>query len=136
MPSPKNLSEAKKYFARLGNCRNYLISRRWPGGIACPQCGSTAVYLDGTRDRWECKTRHAKRTFTFKTGTIFEDSALGLDKWLMSIWMAANSKGGVSTHDLARAIGVTQKTAWLMLLRIRMALQNDGDAGTRHHPDK
>jgi transposase-like protein len=105
-----------------------LVSRRWPNGVTCPQCGSKAVYFDSSRNGWECKTRHPKRKFTLKTGTIFEDSALGLDKWLPVVWMIANMKNGVSSHEIARSIGVTQKTAWFMLQRIRLAMQ-DSDSG-------
>lgn len=118
---PKTFEEAAAYFAVSGNCRSFLISRRWPNGVTCPQCGSDQVYFDSSRNGWECKTRHPQRKFTLKTGTIFEDSALGLDRWLLTIWMVANTTGGVGSHELARAVGVTQKTAWLMLQRIRLA---------------
>jgi len=121
MAMPRTLAEAGKFFAVPTNCREYMVSRRWPNGVTCPQCGSDKVYLDSSRNGWECKTRHPKRKFTLKTGTIFEDPALGLDRWLLTIWMVANSTGGVGSHELARAIGVTQKTAWLMLQRIRLA---------------
>ena len=106
-----------------------MVSRRWPNGVTCPQCGSTAVYFDKGRNGWECKTRHPKRKFTLKTGTIFEDSPLGLDKWLPVVWMIANCKNGVSSHEIARAVGVTQKTAWFMLQRIRLAMQALGGGG-------
>jgi len=125
---PKTLIEAVKFFANPDNCREYLVARRWPNGVSCPECGSKAVYFDSSRNGWECKTRHSKRKFTLKTGTIFEDSPLGLDKWLPTVWMIANCKNGVSSHEIARAIGVTQKTAWFMLQRIRLAMQ-DTDTG-------
>jgi transposase-like protein len=127
--TPRTLLEAIKHFADPVNCREYLVSRRWPNGVTCPQCGSKAVYFDSSRNGWECKTRHPKRKFTLKTGTIFEDSALGLDKWLPTVWMIANAKNGVSSHEIARAIGVTQKTAWFMLQRIRLALQDENGGG-------
>ncbi len=79
---PKTLIEAVSYFANPDNCREYLVARRWPNGVTCPPCGSESVYFDRSRNGWECKTRHPKRKFTLKTGTIFEDSPLGLDKWL------------------------------------------------------
>jgi transposase-like protein len=126
---PKTLTEAILYFADPANCREYLVSRRWPKGVTCPVCGGKSVYFDTSRNGWECKTRHAKRKFTLKTGTIFEDSALGLDKWLPALWMIANMKNGVSSHELARSLGVTQKTAWFMLHRIRLAMQDDEDGG-------
>jgi transposase-like protein len=125
---PKTLTEAVKFFADPTNCREYLVARRWPNGVTCPTCGSKTVYFDSSRNGWECKTRHPKRKFTLKTGTIFEDSPLGLDKWLPTVWMIANCKNGVSSWEIHRAIGVTQKTAWFMLHRIRLAMQ-DTDTG-------
>jgi hypothetical protein len=122
MQQPKTQNEAFRYFSSEARCQAFFVSRRWPNGVACPQCGSNSVYVDASRGGWECKTRHSKRRFTLKTGTIFEDSALGFDKWLPAIWMVAN-RPKVGSHELARSIGVTQKTAWLMLLRIRLALQ-------------
>lgn len=91
--------------------------------MRCPQCHSEKVYFDSSRQGWECGTRHPKRKFTLKTGTIFEDSALGFDKWLPCLWLVANSKSPINSHGLAGTIGVTQKTAWHMLHRIRMALE-------------
>ena len=129
MKSPKTLLEAVRFFSDKTNCRDYLVARRWPKGVTCPTCGSESIYFDSGRNGWECKTRHPKRKFTLKTGTIFEDSALGLDKWLPAVWMIANMKNGVSSHELARSVGVTQKTAWFMLQRIRLAMQGD-DGGT------
>jgi transposase-like protein len=128
-PLPKTLIEAVKFFADPVNCREYLVARRWPNGVTCPACGSKAVYFDSSRNGWECKTRHPKRKFTLKTGTIFEDSPLGLDKWLPTVWMIANCKNGVSSWEIHRAIGVTQKTAWFMLHRIRLAMQDSDDGG-------
>lgn len=123
--TPKTLTEAIRYFADRDNCKTFMVARRWPKGVTCPQCGSDAVYWDSSRYGWECKTRHERRKFTLKTGTIFEDSALGLDKWLPAVWMIANMKNGVSSHELARSLGVTQKTAWFMLQRIRLAMQGE-----------
>ena len=91
--------------------------------------GLKEVYFDRSRNGWECKTRHPHRKFTLKTGTIFEDSPLGFDKWLPVVWMIANCKNGVSSWEIHRAIGVTQKTAWFMLHRIRLAMQNDSTGG-------
>ncbi len=125
MGMPTTLLDAVKHFANADNCREYLVARRWPNGIRCPQCGSDSVYFDKSRNGWECKTRHPKRKFTLKTGTIFEDSPLGLDKWLPTVWMIANCKNGVSSHEIGRTIGVTQKTAWFMLQRIRLAMQGE-----------
>jgi transposase-like protein len=127
--TPKTLLDAVKFFAKADNCREYLVSRRWPNGITCPVCGSKSVYFDSSRNGWECKTRHPKRKFTLKTGTIFEDSPIGLDKWLPVVWMIANAKNGVSSYEIARAIDVTQKTAWFMLQRIRLAMQDPNTGG-------
>jgi transposase-like protein len=128
-PLPKTLIEAVTYFASPDNCREYLVARRWPSGVVCPTCGSAAVYFDRSRNGWECKTRHPQRKFTLKTGTIFEDSPLGFDKWLPAVWMIANCKNGISSWELHRAIGVTQKTAWFMLQRIRLAMQDSETGG-------
>ncbi len=125
MGMPTTLLDAVKHFANADNCREFLIAQRWPDGIVCPTCGSGSVYFDSGRNRWECKTKHQRRTFTLKTGTIFEDSPLGLDKWLPCVWLIANAKNGISSHEIARALGVTQKTAWFMLQRIRLAMQSD-----------
>jgi transposase-like protein len=127
--TPKTLLEAIRFFKKAENCREFMVSRRWANGVTCPQCGSKAVYFDSSRNGWECKTRHPKRKFTLKTGTIFEDSPLGLDKWLPCVWLIANAKNGISSHEIARALGVTQKTAWFMLQRIRLAMQDENDGG-------
>lgn len=122
---PETLLQAVKYFGKPENCLSYLVARRWPNGVACPECGSLKVHFDKTRMGWRCVEKHPKRRFTLKTGTIFEDSPLGLDKWLPVVWMIANMKNGVSSWEIHRAIGVTQKTAWFMLHRIRLAMQGD-----------
>lgn len=124
MDKPSTLIAAVKFFSVPENCLEYLVARRWPNGrVTCPACGSEGVYFDKSRMGWICKAKHPKRKFSLKTGTIFEDSPLGLDKWLPAVWMIANMKNGVSSHELARSIGVTQKTAWFMLQRIRLAMQ-------------
>jgi transposase-like protein len=126
MTTPKTLTDAIRYFASPENCREYLVARRWPNGVTCPACGSKGVYFDRTLNGWKCKTKHPKQKFTLKTGTVFEDSALGLDKWLPAYWMLVNMRNGVSSHEVARSIGVTQKTAWFMLSRLRLAMQETG----------
>ena len=120
---PKTLIEAIRYFADPDVCLDFVVSLRWPNGIACPTCGATDVRFISTRKLWECKEKHAKRQFSAKVGTIFEGSPLGLDKWLATIWMIANAKNGVSSYEIARSIGVTQKSGWFMLHRIRLAMQ-------------
>ena len=120
---PATLQEAILYFSDRDRCREYVVARRWPNGVACPRCGSTAVTFQTKYNRWQCSSHHDRRQFTVKTGTIFEDSPLGLDKWLCAMWLVVNCKNGVSSYEIHRAIGVTQKTAWFMDHRIRLALQ-------------
>jgi transposase-like protein len=119
---PKTLQEAILYFADASNCRKYLVARRWPNGVVCPRCGSTKVAFLAKYNRWQCSVTHAARQFTSKTGTIFEDSPISLDKWLLAMWQVVNCKNGISSYEVHRAIGVTQKTAWFMDHRIRLAL--------------
>lgn len=122
---PKTLQEAILYFSDLDNSLAYMVARRWPNGVACPVCGRTdATFLKNQR-KWQCRSHHATRQFSAKTGTIFEDSPLGLDKWLTAVWMITNCKNGVSSYEIHRALGVTQKTAWFMLQRIRLAMQTE-----------
>ena len=120
---PQTLMEAVKHFADADRTLATAVSLRWPNGVHCPTCGRTDVRFISTRRLWECKEKHAKRQFSAKVGTIFEDSALGLDKWFVAIWAIANCKNGISSYELARHIGVTQKSAWHMLHRIRLAMQ-------------
>ena len=120
---PRTLVEAIRHFADPDVTLNTMVDLRWPNGVCCPTCGRADVRFIKTRRMWECKAVHSKRQFSAKIGTIFEDSALGLDKWFVAIWMVANCKNGVSSHELGRAIGVTQKSAWFMLHRIRLAMQ-------------
>jgi len=127
---PTSLQEAIVYFSNPDNCINYLIERRWPDGvITCPNCGSDQVTYMPKRRLWQCKARHSKAQFSIKVGTIFEDSAIGLDTWLCAMWMLANCKNGVSSWEIHRAIKVTQKSAWFMLQRIRLGLQDDETGG-------
>ncbi len=123
MDSPRTLQQAILYFADFDRCREFLIDLRWPDGkVACPKCGSThVVYLEKAR-AWKCYAKHSAPKFTLKTGTIFEDSPLGLDKWLAALWLLVNAKNGISSCEIARAIGITQKSAWFMAHRLRFAL--------------
>jgi len=125
MSEPKSLQEAIIYFSNPENCLNYLVARRWPKGVVCPTCGSEKVSFSPSRRIWQCGSHHAKRQFSVKVGTIFEDSPIGLDKWLAATWMLTNCKNGISSYEVARALGVTQKSAWFMLHRIRLALQDE-----------
>jgi transposase-like protein len=124
---PTTLQQAIVYFSNPDNCLNYVVARRWPDGVVCPRCGSKKVTFIASRRVWQCKTRHDRAQFSVKVGTIFEDSPLGLEKWLPAVWMIANCKNGVSSWEIHRALGVTQKTAWFMLHRVRLAMQgSDG----------
>jgi transposase-like protein len=122
--TPKTLTEAIQRFANPDNCLDYLAVRRWPDGVTCPTCGRKDVSFVPSRRFWQCKTRHPKAQFSVKTGTLLEESRLGLEKWLPVMWMVANCKNGVSSWEIHRALGVTQKTAWFMLHRIRMGMQD------------
>lgn len=124
MKAPRTLQEAIIYFADADNCLKYMAARRWPNGVICPICGRTDVSFLANQRKWQCKSAHAKRQFTAKVGTIFEDSPLGLEKWLPAVWIITNAKNGVSSYELGRSLGVTQKTAWFMLHRIREAMKN------------
>ena len=120
---PKTLLEAIRFVSDLDVATEYVAKLRWPDGPVCPACGlvDEKHYYLKTRRVWKC--RSCKKQFSVKVGTIFEDSSVGLDKWLAAIWMIANCKNGISSYELHRSIGVTQKTAWFMLHRIRLAMQ-------------
>ena len=120
MKAPRTLQEAVLYFSDFDNCLKYMVSKRWPDGIVtCPTCGREDVsFLDNQR-KWQCKSAHKNRQFSAKVGTIFEDSPVPLEKWLVVVWMVCNCKNGVSSYEVARTVGVTQKSAWFMLHRIR-----------------
>ena len=118
--TPKTLQEAIRYFSNADNCRNFAAALRWPDGVTCPTCGSAKVGYLAQQGRWQCSAKHPKHQFSVKVGTIFEDSPIGLDKWFTAMWMLNNCKNGVSSCEIARDLGVTQKTAWFMLHRIRL----------------
>lgn len=125
MDSPRTLQQAILYFADYDRCREFLVDLRWPDGkVRCPQCDSDhVVYLEKARV-WKCYGKHSRPKFSLKTGTIFEDSPLGLDKWLAALWLLVNAKNGVSSCEIARSIGITQKSAWFMAHRLRFALHH------------
>src|ERR1035441_1919456 len=127
MESIKTLREAIIHFKDFDNCRRMMIELRWPDGkVKCPHCGSEKVTYLAKNRVWKCYTGHPMPKFSLKTGTVFEDSPLGLDKWLPALWLVVNCKNGISSCELARDLGVTQKTAWFMAHRLRFSLKDGG----------
>jgi transposase-like protein len=122
LKAPVTLQEAIVYFSDADRCREYYVAHRWPDGVTCPQCGEKNVAWQPKYNRWQCNNRHDRRQFTAKTGTIMEDSPMPLDKWMMAMWMVFNCKNGVSSWEIHRALGITQKSAWFMMHRIRFSL--------------
>lgn len=122
---PKTLIEAVRYFADLAICHEYMTKIKWPDGtVTCPACGTEKCTEIKSRPGWlTCNKPNCRKQFSYKVGTIFESSPLGLDKWFVAVWCIANAKNGISSHELGRALGVTQKTAWFMLHRIREAMK-------------
>jgi len=120
---PQTLIEAIRYFADPDVAMRTMVELRWPDGVYCPTCGRTDPRFIATRRMWECKEKHPRKQFSAKVGTIFEDSPIDLGKWFAAIWMVANCKNGISSYEMHRAIGVTQKTAWFMDHRIRLAMK-------------
>src|SRR5437762_11340759 len=122
---PETLHDAIKCFADEDRALEFMKSIRWPDGVVtCPGCGSIDVSFLSTRRIWKCKAKHEKQQFSVKIGTVLEDSPISLDKWLCGFWLIANAKNGISSYELHRSLGVTQKTAWFMLHRIRLAMQD------------
>jgi transposase-like protein len=124
---PETLQQAIQFFSDYENCHKFMVELRWPdGAVKCPRCGSSNVtYLQNARV-WKCYENHERQKFSLKVGTIFEESPIGLEKWLAAVWMIVNCKNGVSSYEINRALGVTQKTAWFMAHRIRLALHSGG----------
>ena len=120
----KTLADAIRYFSDEYVCIDTVAAMRWPDGPVCPVCAAKAdrQHFLKTQKRFQC--RNCGKQYSVKVGTIFEDSAIRLDKWLTAMWMLANCKNGVSSYELHRSIGVTQKSAWFMLHRIREAMKN------------
>ena len=127
---PKSLQEAIVYFANPDNCIAHLVAQRWPDGVVkCPTCGNEKVNFRAHRRTWTCSSHHAKREFSIKVGTMMEDSPIGLDKWLTATWLLTNCKNGISSYEIARDVQVSQKAAWFMLHRIRLAMQDTEHGG-------
>ncbi len=123
MDAIKTLQQAIIHFSDPENCRKFMIAVRWLDGVVrCPYCNSEKVTYLAKAKVYRCYGNHPKQKFSLKIGTVFEDSAIGLEKWLPATWLLCNSKNGISSYELSRAIGVTQKTAWFMLHRIRLAM--------------
>jgi transposase-like protein len=129
MKAPKTLQEAIVYFSDPDRAFDFAVKLRWPDGkVHCPRCNSDSHSFIKTRRIWYCNP--CKKQFTVKVGTVMEDSALGLDKWMTAFWMLVNCKNGISSYEVARDLGITQKSAWFMLQRLRYALH------TKHHDTK
>jgi len=125
MEAPKTLQQAIQYFSDFDTCKDFLVALRWPEGVVkCPRCGSDKVIWIEKARTWKCYGKHDHAKFSLKTGTIMEDSPIGLDKWLAALWLVVNCKNGISSCEMARDMGITQKTAWFLNHSIRMALHD------------
>ena len=127
MESPATLRDAVIYFADFEHCREFMTQLRWPNGVVtCPRCGAEKVTWLAKARVWKCYAKHERPTFTLKTGTIFEDSPIPLEKWLCAAWLLIGCKNGVSSYEIHRDLGITQKSAWFMLHRLRLAMRESG----------
>jgi transposase-like protein len=123
MEAPKTLQEAIIHFANFDNCKTFMVDLRWPDGkIACPRCGSEKVTWLAKPRVWKCYGKHESPTFSLKTGTIFEESAIPLEKWLPAVWLLVTCKNGISSYEVGRDLGISHKSAWHLMHRIRFAL--------------
>jgi transposase-like protein len=120
---PKTLVDAIRYFSDPAAALDFFVKIRWPNGVCCPHCGSTKVHFLAKQLRWKCGENHPRRQFTVKIGTVMEESPLGLDKWAVAFWLEVNAKNSISSYEVHRALGITQKSAWFMQHRIRLALK-------------
>ena len=124
MDTPQTLAEAIVYFADPDNSLKYFAAKRWPNGVFCPYCGTKEPMFLKSRRIWKCRATRCRKQFSAKVGTVMNESAIPLEKWLPVMWLVANCKNGVSSCEIARDMGVTQKTAWFMLHRVREAMQD------------
>jgi transposase-like protein len=125
MEAPKTLREAIIHFSDFENCKTFMVDLRWPDGkIACPTCGSEKVTWLANPRVWKCYGGHPMAKFSLKTGTIFEDSPIKLEKWLPAVWLLVTCKNGISSYEVARDLGISQKSAWHLMHRIRFALHH------------
>lgn len=124
METPQTLAEAIVYFNDPDNSLRYLAAKRWPNGVECPYCGTNEPMFLKSRRIWKCRATKCRKQFSVKVGTVLNESPIGLDKWMTTMWMVCNCRNGVSSCEIARDLGVSQKTAWFMLHRIREAMQD------------
>ena len=123
--APKTLQEAILHFAEFENCQRFMIELRWPDGkVKCPRCGSEHIFYIEKERVWKCYGKHDHAKFSLKSGTVMEDSPISLDKWLAALWLIVNCRNGISSCEVARDLGITQKSAWFLNHRIRMSLHN------------
>src|SRR5437773_9328153 len=128
--TPDTLLGAINYFADVDVATMFVAGLRWPKGVVCPHCGTPEPRYLPSRRIWQCRCR---KQFSVKVGSIFEDSPIPLSKWLPAMWMLVNCKNGVSSYEIARDLGVTQKTGWFMLHRLRLAIQTKSFQKVRGH---
>ena len=130
MEFPETLQQAIIYFADEERAHKFMCGMRWPDGVVkCPRCESKKVAFIATRRIWKCKACESHQQFSIKVGTVMEDSPIKLDKWLCAFWLIANAKNGISSYEIMRALGVTQKTGWFLLHRIRLSMQRGLNGG-------
>lgn len=123
--TPATLQDAIVYFADPDVAHDFMAALRWPNGVICPHCAAIEPYYTKSRRVWQCRAKDCRKQFTVKVGTIFEDSPLGLDKWLPCLWLITNGKNGISSYEVGHVLSVTQKTAWFMLHRVREAVKTE-----------
>ncbi len=124
MDTPKTLADAIVYFNNPDNALQYLAAKRWPNGVECPYCSAKEPMFLKSRRIWKCRATKCRKQFSVKVGTVLNESPIGLDKWMTTMWMVCNCRNGVSSCEIARDLGISQKTAWFMLHRIREAMQD------------
>lgn len=132
--SPRTFQEASENFADPDACVSFMAKLRWPDGVSCPVCEGQAVSFLSTRRMWKCKDKACQKHFSLKLGTVMEDSPISLKRWLQAIWLVANAKKGISSYELHRQLGITQKSAWFLLHRIKLAMQSGSFQQEPHSP--
>jgi len=122
---PQSLLQATRYFQDPDVCVDFVAAMRWPNGVTCPHCEGKRVSYLTSRRIWKCMAKECHKQFSVKTFSVFEDSPIALDKWLVATWLVVNCKNGISSYELAKDLAITQKSAWFVLHRIRLALKNE-----------